>query len=242
MLGLFKCEGTEDSFPSPPTPDMVFHPHAELELLAISYDSQGLVTCNPWTLEQTASRRVAYSLNILATTPNGRLLAGGDQIGTIHFFLFESLQPLYRIHRPGDFFRLLSISLPFDNARLVDIRGYCCDVWEPHSLNSNNFLPDAQDLELPLQEVPLEIEWKKRQDIMHILPTESGVIFTLRHTGAVDVCDTSTGACIQTLDLDFQHEWITHMDWNESRHLLLTADQEVCTVTSITFDEEALFP
>lgn len=90
-VGNFERDGYEGVYSSPPALDLAFNPVPALDLVAISYSDGEVVLCNPWTLQQTGKRHLSYSLVLLASTSDGRILSGGAEDGAIHLLGFETL-------------------------------------------------------------------------------------------------------------------------------------------------------
>ena len=109
---------------------IVFSTAPESELLAASYSDGALIsfdTSNGLPRDVTLA-----NAQTLATSPDGRILAGGDGAGTIQLFEFETLKLLYRVK--SDDYGVKSLAFSKDNHRLLDIRGPQCRVWDPFVL------------------------------------------------------------------------------------------------------------
>ncbi|ESA44246.1 hypothetical protein GE21DRAFT_1831 [Neurospora crassa] len=243
-IGCFEKEGFEGVYPAPPILDLIFNPVFELELLAISYKDEELVICNPWSLMQQASYRLQYSLGILAATSDGRILAGGDEVGAIHLFSFETLQPLYRIERPDERFHIPGLVFSSDNLRLFDIRGQCCNVWEPLVLIPRGGSDDSSS-EPHSKEVANNDTVAPSAHFFHwgeaITTIESAfdgiVVFVGRQDGTVDICESATGECIEKLKLHDSHAPIHQVDWNNEKKTLFSMDiSGRCILTRLEFD------
>jgi hypothetical protein len=241
-IGSFEREGYENVYSSPPALDMEFNPVPELELLAISYKDGDVVLCNPWTLEQIGECHLPYSLVLLTSTSDGRVLAGGAEDGMIHLLLFETLQPLYRIQPSDERSRLCGLAFSANNLRLFEIRGQSCNVWEPLVLvpkdRSDDSSSEPQSEEVAPQEpgsaFAHAFQW--RQAITIIQPTERGLFFVGRQDGTVDICDGNTGEPTKKLRLHGGFARIKQLGWNDTKSLLLSVDaNNRCIVTRLTF-------
>lgn len=243
-IGYFEKEGGYDgSRPLLPVLDVVFNPIPELELLAISYQDGDVVVCNPWALEEVAKYHLRFSLDILACTPDGRVLAGAARDSSINLFLFETLQLLYRVQSPNERFWTSGLAFSSDNLRLFEIRGPCCNVWEPLALASHSLYDVSSELQA--EEFVLEESVASRtcsfhwESIAAIQPTERNLIFVGRNDGIIDILAESTGNSIKKLQLHGSRTPIKHMDWNESKNILLSVDRSChCIVTRLSFDNE----
>jgi hypothetical protein len=248
-IGNFEREGYEGVYSSPQTLDMVFNPVPELELLAISYKDRNVVLCNPWTLEQMGACQLPYSIDLLASTSDGRILAGGAEDGTIHLLLFETLQPLYRVQPPDEDYQLRGLAFSADNLQFFEVRGQCCNLWEPLALvpkdKSDDSSSEPQSEEVAPQEPGSSssraVQW--RQAITVIQATERGLCFVGRENGTTDVCDGSTGDSVRQLRLPGGFARITHMNWNEANSLLLSVDvNNRCIVTRLSSSKQDMQP
>ncbi|KAH6631000.1 hypothetical protein B0J18DRAFT_117751 [Chaetomium sp. MPI-SDFR-AT-0129] len=244
-VGNFERDGYEGVYSSPPTLDLEFNPISELDLLAISYSDGDVVLCNPWTLEQTEKCHLPYSLVLLASTSDGRVLAGGAEDGVIHLLLFETLQPLYRIQPPDERSRLCGITFSGNSLRFFEIRGRSCNVWEPLVLVPKNRSDDSssepQNEEVPPQKLSSSFahafQW--RQAITIIQKTERGIFFAGRQDGTVDICDGSSGEIVKKLRLHGAFARIKKLDWNDAHNVLLSLDaNNRCIVSRLSFDKE----
>lgn len=240
----FEKEGFEGVYPAPPIIDLIFNPVFELELLALSYKDEELVICNPWSLVQQASYRLQYSLGILAATSDGRILAGGDEFGAVHLFAFETLQPLYRIERPDEQFQIPGLVFSSDNLRLFDIRGQCCNVWEPLVLIPRGGSDDSSS-EPHSEEVANNDTVASRAHFFQwgeaITAIESAfdgiALFVGCQDGTIDICDSATGEIVDKLKLHDSHAPIQQVDWNDKEKTLFSIDiSGRCILTKVEFD------
>ncbi|KAL2024346.1 hypothetical protein VTK56DRAFT_8828 [Thermocarpiscus australiensis] len=248
-IGNFEREGYEDVHSSPPVRDMIFNPIPDLELLAISYKDGDLVICSPWTLEQVGQYRLSHSLDVLASTSDGRVLAGGAEDGAIHLFLFETLQPLHRIQPPDEQFLISGLTFSADNLRFFDIRGQCCNVWEPSVLvprdRSDDSSSEPQSEEVTTSETTSSrthtFRWAER--ITTICPTEGSMFFVGRQDGTIDVFDTSTGSSVKKLRLHARSARVEHISWCEGKSFLLSVDaHNRCIVTRVSLSKNGSEP
>jgi WD40 repeat protein len=250
MLGVFDKEGHQKGVASPPVVDLIFNPVPELELLAIAYMHGDLVICNPWTLEQTKLRRLQFSIVNFGATSDGRILAGGSDDSVIHLFLFKTLQSIYRIPRPAEDLQLHQIAFSPDNLRLFDIRGQCCNVWEPLILKPEmetdsrvqDVLSDHQSLQVSTASTAQGLRWSEA--IMVIEQTEDdNFLFVGRQDGSIDIFDVDAGTVIDKLQLHDQFTAVMHLDWNQDRGILLSSDTTGrCIMTELSFLSEEQKP
>ncbi|KAK0372897.1 hypothetical protein CLIM01_09749 [Colletotrichum limetticola] len=229
-LGNFEKEGFEHVYATPQTLDMVFNPIAELELLAVSYKDGDVVTCNPWTQEQTNKYHLPTSLSVLSATSDGRILAGAAEDGGIYLFLFETLQPIYQIERPDDQLRIYDIAFSTDNLRFFDIRGQSCNVWEPFILvpkdGSDDSSSEPFSEEIPLPEATAShahvFQWGEA--ITAIEPADDRFLLIGRQDGTIDVSELNTGDVVEKLRIHDAFTEIKSLDWNVDNSTLLSVD------------------
>ncbi|KAF6832531.1 hypothetical protein CMUS01_06897 [Colletotrichum musicola] len=229
-LGDFEKEGFERVYASPQTLDMVFNPIAELELLAISYKDGDVITCNPWTQEQTNTHHLPISLSVLATTSDGRVLGGAAEDGAIYLFLFETLQPIYQIGRPDDQLRIHGLTFSADNARFFDIRGQSCNVWEPfvlvpkEGLDDSSSEPFSEEIILPEATAPHAHVFQWGEAITALEPVEDKFLLVGRQDGTIDISELSTGNILEKLRIHDAFTEIQSLGWNAGKSTLLSVD------------------
>ncbi|KAL1869464.1 hypothetical protein VTK73DRAFT_3079 [Phialemonium thermophilum] len=225
-IGVFEKEGFEGVF-SPPALDLVFNPLSDLELLAISYKDGTIATCNPWSLEQVCVQR--QFVDILAATSDGRILAGGDALGVIHLFFFETLQPIYRISSLTE--SVQKIAFSFDNSMLFDVRGRCCNVWEPFVLvfkdgsDESSSEPQSEDVTIrePATDHLRTFVWGNAVTIT--AQTKDGsFLFAGRQDGVIDVYSLTTGEVVEKLHFHPDLMEIRFLEWVDEKNLLLSVN------------------
>ncbi|KAH7324678.1 hypothetical protein B0I35DRAFT_388611 [Stachybotrys elegans] len=230
-IGDFDRADLKDMKPTPQALDMVFNPIAELELLAVSYKDGEVVTCNPWTLEQTREINLSVLIHALNATSDGRILAGAADDGGIYMFLFETLQSLYVIPRPDDQLRIYDVCFSFDNVRIFDIRGQTCNIWEPYVLLTKEGSDDAssehhsEELVLPVTTSPPAHVFQWGDAITAMESSFNGsTIFVGRQDGMIDLCDLSTGDTLSRFRMHEPFTEIQSMEWYEQANALLSVD------------------
>jgi WD40 repeat protein len=243
-VGNFERDGYEGVYSSPPALDLEFNAIAELDLMAISYKDGDVVLCNPWTLEQTGKANLQYSLVMLASTSDGRVLAGGAEDGVIHLLSFETLQPLYRVQPPDQGFRLCGLAFSADNRRFFEIRAQSCNVWEPLVLVPNDEFGDSSfepSEEISPQQASSSFahafQW--RQAVTVIQRIERETFFVGRQNGTVDIYDRTSGEVVKKLQLHGGFARIKQLDWNDANNILLSLDaNNHCIVSQLSFDSK----
>ncbi|KEY66276.1 hypothetical protein S7711_02741 [Stachybotrys chartarum IBT 7711] len=230
-IGRFEKEGFENVHATPQTLDMLFNPIAELELLATVYKDGDIVTCNPWTLEQVNCYHLDVLVVALSATSDGRVLGSATEDGAIHLFLFETLQPLYKIERPDDHVRIYDITFSSDNLRICDIRGQSCNIWEPYVLNVKDSSDDSSS-EPHSEEIVLQTTSKGQAHIFEwgeaitVIETalDDNVLFVGRQDGTIDLCELATGDSIEKFRFHDSFTEIRYISWNSEKNILLSVD------------------
>ncbi|EAQ90260.1 hypothetical protein CHGG_02195 [Chaetomium globosum CBS 148.51] len=244
-VGNFERDGYEGVYSSPPALDLAFNPVPALDLVAISYSDGEVVLCNPWTLQQTGKRHLSYSLVLLASTSDGRILSGGAEDGAIHLLGFETLQPLYGIQPPDERSRLCGLAFSANNLWFFEIREQSCNVWEllvlipkdgsddsAFELNSENVPPHE-----PISSLAHAFQW--RQAITAIQTTERGLFFVGRQDGTIDIRDGNSGEVVKKLRFHGGFVRIKQLGWNDANNILLSLDaHNHCIVSRLSFEKE----
>ncbi|UQC88739.1 uncharacterized protein CLUP02_14264 [Colletotrichum lupini] len=139
---LFRIEkkGSEKLRP-PQILDVVFNPAIESGLMAVAYQDGDIIVIHfdedRW--HQVGS--VSLHSRVLASSPDGMILAAGDTEGGVSLFNFDSLQLLHRLELLEE--TVVGIMFSSNTLRLYDIRGRSCNVWEPSVLLRQNATDDT---------------------------------------------------------------------------------------------------
>lgn len=107
-----------------------FNPIQSVNSLAVAYMDGDVAVFD--TLSRVMKCHAKVQTQILAVSADGRTLAGGDSVGTIKLFDFETLQILYRVNLSSDGVGALAFTA--DSLRLLELRGTQANVWEPSAL------------------------------------------------------------------------------------------------------------
>jgi WD40 repeat protein len=119
----------------PPVVALVFNPNLDLSLAAAAYQDGTVLTFDPRTQQRHGDTGLVNS-SVLASSPDGTILASGDHAGVITLFDFETSRVLYRVSSLEHNVRQISFSST--GLRFYDIRGDRCIVWEPSVLVRRN--------------------------------------------------------------------------------------------------------
>lgn len=230
-IGDFEKEGFENIYVTPPTLDMIFNPIPDLELLALTYEDGDIITCNPWTLDQECKQHFDMPISTLAATSDGRILAGAAENGEIYILIFDTLQLLYHIKNLDGQLRIHDIVFSNDNLRFYDIRGQCCNVWEPLVLLPKNGLDESsfesQNEELSLTNIPSsrahEFQWGEIITIIEA-DLESNRLFVGRQGGSIDIFTFDTTVWLHKLQLHDTFSDIKQLVWNGRKSILVSLD------------------
>jgi WD40 repeat protein len=128
---------------------------------------------------------------LLASTPDGRTLAGADSRGNLTLFDFETLSPLYRVQFDT---AIIPKGLAFasDNRRFIEIRGEQCRVWEPTVLlrqdEPDEENSDTVSLSTGLQEISYQRSQQVNITAIACCKTVS-VVFCAKDDGSVHAYD-----------------------------------------------------
>jgi WD40 repeat protein len=122
-----------------------FSQAADIRLFAATFDDGDLVVFDLDIGKPIAvNTERTYNL-VLASSHDGRTLAGVDQLGNLTLFEFQTLRLLYRV-------RLEASTLPWgltftgDDLRIIETSQGQCRVWEPPVLRSHNTQLDCVSL------------------------------------------------------------------------------------------------
>jgi len=218
LLGLCGRDAGAKS-PNIPVQTALFNPNAESGLLAAAHEDGELAVFDAWAQREVVSvEGDAYSL---ASTPDGRTLASGNNHGTIRLWDFKTLTLLYCIRSGLDYVRSLAFS--GDGSRLVDVRYSRVKVWEPTALIRRTVEDDANIGEAVSLHVPTIGDHEELASIAVMIADVTGrFIFAGRNDGTVVAYETRTGQLLTTLYSHRGDLWITSITCGPN--LLVTAD------------------
>jgi WD40 repeat protein len=206
-----------------------FNPVQGLNLLAVSYWDGDVALFD--TLSRIMKCHAKVQTQLLAVSPDGRTLVGGDSDGNIKLFDFETLQLLYRVTLSSD--GVGALAFTGDSLRLIDLRGTQANVWEPSALIRKWDYADEDQ-----SDVSSEVTAKSIQEAGMYSDDQDGDITAIkavyegsmaicgRVSGSIAICDiNSKEAAFQEL---YRHKGasmpILSLDWNDSHHIVASAD------------------
>lgn len=173
---------------------IAFNPNPDMSLLAVAYLDGDLAILDPFADQPLKCFRA--NCQILAPSPNGRLLAAGGANVIIHIYEFDTLRLLYRVKSANSYIKQLAFTR--DSMLLADIRRAQCTVWEPEALlreslsDDNNGPTPATVVETVLMEANAKIT------AMAVHHT-SEVVFCGKDDGSVVAYERKTAASLGTL-------------------------------------------
>ena len=226
FLGQFQKDGSEGVYPAPQVNSIAFNPNFELSLVAAAFNDGDLVVFNPWNLNQLALFEI--TVQVLAASPDGKVLATGDAHGLVHLFNFETLRPMYRITTYD--YGIKDIVFNSSGLRFFDIRGDHCNVWEPSILmrrdSSDDSSSEPYSEEIPPSTLIVDAKpWDDDRTITAIVDHHGGdVLFCGREDGSVAVYEVKTGKVMHELCSHAKMVSIRLVSWNSHTNTLISAD------------------
>ncbi|KAI3557874.1 hypothetical protein CABS03_10835 [Colletotrichum abscissum] len=220
---LFRIEkrGSEKLRP-PQILDVVFNPAIESGLMAVAYQDGDIIVIHFDEDRWYQVGSVSLHSRVLASSPDGMILAAGDTEGGVSLFNFDSLQLLHRLELLEE--TVVGIIFSSNTLRLYDVRGRSCNVWEPSVLLRQNAtddtssdqdgIPDESNLQRsvtrPFDEAKFVTVLTSMGDDKHV--------FCGREDGSVSVHDVKDGQKI----VEFKHHSasIRVVEWNPKVNLL----------------------
>lgn len=231
-------EGSEDAARAPQILAVVFNPAAEADMIAVAYQDGDIITVqiDEWNPEQTN----VYSLHarILASSPDGRTLAAGDTEGGISLLTFDTLRLLHRLDPLDEI--VTGMIFSSNSLRLLDVRGKCCNAWEPSvlvrksSMDDNSSDPEEYLVATPGSPSQAVRPFDDSRIVTVIAQTHGEKIFLCgREDGAITIHHVRTGEVI--IELKLHSAEVRLLDFNPKKARLLSVDtSRRCIVTHIT--------
>ena len=221
----FEKDGCEALSLPPQVLDVAFNPAVELDLMAVSYQDGDIVTIqiDRWNTQQ----RNVYNLyaGVLASSPDGRTLAAGDNEGGVSLFAFETLRLMHRIAVLDEI--VTRIIFASNSLGLYDIRGDSCNKWEPSVLVRKNAVDDnSSEFEDPVLSAPDVFVTRPFDDTKAITVITQAddvhFVFCGREDGSMTIHDLNDGR--KVLELQIHSVDIHHLVWHSHAKILLSSD------------------
>ncbi|KAH7370025.1 hypothetical protein BKA65DRAFT_487549 [Rhexocercosporidium sp. MPI-PUGE-AT-0058] len=204
-----------------------FNPVQTLNLLAVAYMDGDVAIFD--TISRAMKCHAKVQTQILAVSGDGRTLAGGDSVGNIKLFDFETLQILYRVTLSSD--GVGAIAFTADNLRLLELRGTQANVWEPSALvrKWDYADKDRSDFSSKLsasttQETRNHPDEEGENITCIKTATDGSLVLTGRVNGSVAIYDLN--ASILSFREIYKHKGasIICLDWSTNGQTLASAD------------------
>ncbi|KAH1646752.1 hypothetical protein KXX16_000365 [Aspergillus fumigatus] len=200
-----------------PVTALVFNPNPAIDLLVVSYLDGELVLLNPFD-DQTLESRHA-NCHTLASSADGRLLAGSAGFGVIHIYEFDTLMLLYQVQSSGSSINQLSFSI--DSLYCADIRGSQCNVWEPPVLLRSSASDDTSE-NSSQSFIGAEATNTKVNISAIAVDYHRDVVLCGRDDGSVSLYDAKTGS--RKLEICRHNSPVRILEWWTQRDLAISVD------------------
>ncbi|KAK1500502.1 hypothetical protein CTAM01_06437 [Colletotrichum tamarilloi] len=222
---LFRIEkkGSEKLRP-PQILDVVFNPAIESGLMAVAYQDGDIIVIHFDEDRWYQVGSVSLHSRVLASSPDGMILAAGDTEGGVSLFNFDSLQLLHRLELLEE--TVVGIIFSSNTLRLYDVRGRSCNVWEPSVLLRQNATDDTSSDQ---DDIPDDSNFQRSvtrpfdeaKFVTVLTPMgDDKHVFCGREDGSVSIHDVKDGQKI----VEFKHHSasIRVVEWNPKVNLLST--------------------
>ncbi|PMD42345.1 NACHT and WD domain protein [Hyaloscypha variabilis F] len=197
--------------------DLVFNPHIDLGLLAVSYLDGELALLDPFADREIESLRA--NCHTLAASPNGRLLAGGAGSGIVQIYDFDTLTLRYRIKSSE--LHIKQIAFSRDDHHFADIRGSQCNIWEPALLLRDLVRDDSSEGTSVSVYDAVSQETKVKISVMLVRPMEE-VLVCGKEDGSVYAYNSKTGSQLRML---YRHKSLVRiLAWGPQDNTLMSID------------------
>ncbi|KAH1636019.1 hypothetical protein KXW31_002675 [Aspergillus fumigatus] len=196
---------------------LAFNPNPAIGLLVASYLDGELVLLDPFDDRTLESHRA--NCHTLASSPDGRLLAGSAGFGAIQIYEFDTLTLLYRVQASSLHIKQLSFSI--DGLHCIDIRGSQCNVWEPPILLRSSVGDDTS--ENSSQSFVEAIATDTNVKISAIaVSCERDAVLCGRDDGSVSLYDARTGSW--KLEICRHNSSVRILEWWTQHDLAISVD------------------
>ncbi|KUI54142.1 Vegetative incompatibility protein HET-E-1 [Cytospora mali] len=202
----------------------------DTNLLAAAYMDGDMVVYDIETGEAISTLQNG-NIVFVASSPDGRTLAGADSHGNLTLFEFQTLRPVYRIQFDTKIFPK-DLAFTSDSRRIIEIRGNQCRIWEPSVL----FHTDAPDddngdtasvsisVSTAIQEIGFQAT--RAPDITAMTCCKaSSVVFYALHDSSVFACDIAGEPKSQLLFIVTTRIPVHLVELDESSSILATGDR-----------------
>ncbi|KXH53289.1 hypothetical protein CSAL01_01937 [Colletotrichum salicis] len=224
---LFRIEkkGSEKLRP-PQIIDVVFNPAVESGLMAVAYQDGDIIVIHFDESRWHQVGLVSLHSRVLASSPDGMILAAGDTEGEVSLFVFDSLQLINRLECLEE--TVVGIIFSSNTLRLYDVRGRSCNVWEPSILVRQNATDDTSsdqddiaDESYPQRSVTRPFDEAKFVTVLTPMGDDKHV-FCGREDESVSIHDVRTGQ--KVVEFKCHSASIRVVEWNPKLGLLVNVD------------------
>lgn len=193
--------------------------------LAATYTDGDLVVYDISSGKPLASADQVNTM-LLASSHDGRTLAGVDSSGNVTLFEFDTLRPLYRV-RFGTQILPKGFTFTADNLRFIEIRGDQCRIWEPTVLHRTDTQDEENSDTVSVSTRTHEIDFQADETIpisAVVCCQNSSVVFCASNDGSVHAYDISGSPKSQLLFMQTQACPIELLYYDESSSILACGD------------------
>ncbi|KAH9889621.1 hypothetical protein F4778DRAFT_384145 [Xylariomycetidae sp. FL2044] len=171
---------------------IAFSESIDTNRLAAAYADGDLVLFDLVGGKQLSVLSRAYTVCI-ASSQDGRTLAGVDSHGTITLYDLDSLRPFYKLQlaAPG---MVRNIAFTTNNLHFLELRGDLCRVWDPHVLLRQGLSEEDDADPVPVPKGPKQVEYQadRGATITSIFCAQnSNLVFCGKEDGSIHVYGTT---------------------------------------------------
>ena len=202
--------------------DMICVTNPVKTYLAALYHDGDLALFDP--CELSLSGHVLAEAHVLGASPDGYVLATGNDSGTIQIYDLETLTLLHKIISSDRSIRSLAFSV--DGTRFIDIRGNQCNIWELPVLIHNDVGDSGSMSNVIIPEGSVVgVNTAPEPEITALACHNNGkYIFCGRDDGAVVLYSTSNGKALRPLYNHANMVGIKNLVWGDETQTLVSSD------------------
>ncbi|OIW24417.1 hypothetical protein CONLIGDRAFT_97007 [Coniochaeta ligniaria NRRL 30616] len=216
---------------------VAFSKAADTSLVAVTYTDGDLVIYDTYNGAVVEISR-AQNAMVLCSSTDGRTLGGGDTMGNVTLYDFETLRTLYRISFANNFIMTKSLAFTQDGQRLIDVRAPQCRVWQPTVLLRQDDINEEISDTVSFLSSPPEVEYRPLDavsitSILCVKPrgASGSFVFCGKEDGSLHVYDISVAHQSQEIFTQTANTPITEIYFDDDTGTLTCGDQ-VGRVTS----------
>lgn len=204
---------------------ITFGTAVDTDRLAATYTDGDLVIFDMDDGRQLAKFSRANTM-LLASSHDGRTLAGVDSHGNLTLFDFESLRPLYKVQfeTAG---MAKGLAFTADNLRFIELRGEQCRVWEPSVLLRQDSLDEENSDTVSISTGPQEVDYQVTRvvNITSIAYAEKyNLVICGKEDGSIHVYEISGEPESQQLPIQSSNSPISMLCFDEDSSILASCD------------------